>query len=225
MEEEDDVNVHEAALRRNVVEELEWEPRLGSSVVHVRVTAHGVVTLSGVVKSYAEKVAAERAAKRIRGVHAVVNDVDVKLPMSHERTDADIAAAVVQAHEWNVLVPHDAIESRVSDGWVRLEGAVDWNYERAAAEEGVQQLAAVKGVTNLITVKPHVTARDVRERIEAALGRNAELEAHRIKVVTEDGKVILRGHVQSWGERAAAEGAAWGAPGVTAVDDQLAIDS
>lgn len=155
------MNVQEAALRREVVQELEWEPRLGSSVVDVGVAAHGVVTLSGVVKSYAEKVAAERAAKRVRGVRAVVNDVDVNLPMSHERNDADIAAAVVQAHEWNVLVPHDAIESRVSDGWVRLEGAVDWNYQRAAAEEGVQHLA----------------------------------------------------------------GAAWGAPGVTAVDDELAIDS
>lgn len=155
------MNVQEATLRREVVQELEWEPTLGSSVVDVGVAAHGVVTLSGVVKSYAEKVAAERAAKRVRGVRAVVNDVDVNLPMSHERNDADIAAAVVQAHEWDVLVPHDAIESRVSDGWVRLEGAVDWNYQRAAAEEGVQHLA----------------------------------------------------------------GAAWGAPGVTAVDDELAIDS
>jgi osmotically-inducible protein OsmY len=219
------VNVQEAALRREVLEELEWEPRIGSSAVDVGVAAHGVVTLTGVVKSYAEKVAAERAAKRVRGVHAVVNDIDVKLPMSHERNDADIADAVVRALEWNVLVPHDTIEARVSDGWVRLEGAVDWNYHRTAAEEAVQQLAGVKGVTNLITVKPHVIIHDVRERIEAALGRNAELEAHRIKVEAQDGKVILRGHVQSWGERAAAEAAAWAAPGVAAVEDELEVES
>lgn len=176
------MNVQEAALQREVRRELEWEPRLGSSTVDVGVAAHGVVTLTGVVKSYAEKVAAERAAKRVRGVHAVVNDVDVKLPMSHERNDADIADAVVQALEWNVLVPHDTIEARVSEGWVRLEGVVDWNYQRAAAEESVQRLAGVKGVTNLITVKPRMTVHDVRERIERALGRNAELTAHRLKV-------------------------------------------
>lgn len=219
------MKVQQAALRREVLEELEWEPRLGCSAVGVTVAAAGVVTLRGVVKSYAEKVAAERAAKRVRGVRAVVNDIDVKLPMSHERNDADVANAVVRSLEWNVLVPHDTIEARVSDGWVRLEGVVDWNFQRAAAEESVQQLAGVKGVTDLISVKPHVTIHDVRERIEAALGRNAELEAHRIKVVAQDGKVILRGHVQSWGERAAAEGAAWAAPGVTAVDDELDIDS
>ena len=219
------MNVQEAALRREVLQELEWEPRVGSSAVDVGVAAHGVVSLTGVVKSYAEKVAAERAAKRVRGVHAVVNDIDVKVPMSHERNDADIADAVVRALEWNVLVPHEAIEARVSDGWVRLEGAVDWNYHRAAAEEAVQQLAGVKGVTNLITVKPHVTIHDVRERIEAALQRNAELEAHRIKVEAQDGKVILRGRVQSWGERAAAEAAAWAAPGVAAVDDELQVES
>lgn len=219
------MNVQEAALQREVRQELEWEPRLGSSAVDVSVAAHGVVTLAGVVKSYAEKVAAERAAKRVRGVHAVVNDVDVKLPMSHERNDADIADAVVQALEWNVLVPHDTIEARVSEGWVRLEGVVDWNYQRAAAEESVQQLAGVKGVTNLITVKARVTVHDVRERIEAALGRNAELTAHRIKVEAQGGNVILRGQVQSWGERAAAESAAWGAPGVTTVNDELQVES
>jgi osmotically-inducible protein OsmY len=155
----------------------------------------------------------------------VVNDIDVKLPMSHERSDADIADAVVQALEANVLVPHDAIDVRVSDGWVRLEGAVDWNYHRTGAEEAVQQLPGVRGVTNLITVKPQVTIHDVRERIEAALRRNADLEAHRIKVEARDGKVILRGHVQSWAERAAAEAAAWAAPGVTTVEDELLVES
>ena len=189
------------------------------------VAAHGVVTLTGVVTSYAEKVAAERAAKRVRGVHAVVNDIDVKLPMSHERNDGDIADAVVQALEWNVLVPRGTIDVRVSDGWVRLEGAVDRNDERTAAEEAVQHLAGVKGITSRITVKPHVTIDDVRERIEAALRRNAEVEARHIRVEARDGKVVLRGHVQSWGERAAAEVAAWVAPGVTAVDDELEVES
>ena len=219
------MNVKETALGREVLEELEWEPRLGSSVVDVGVAAHGVVTLTGIVKSYAEKVAAERAAKRVRGVRAVVIDIDVKLPMSHERNDADIADAVVRALDWSVLVPHETVEARVSDGWVRLEGAVDWNYQRTAAEEAVEQLAGVKGVTNVITVKPRVTIHDVRERIEAALQRNADLEAHRIKVEAQDGKITLRGHVQSWAERAAAESAAWAAPGVAAVENELDVES
>ncbi|HEX9611959.1 MAG TPA: BON domain-containing protein [Gemmatimonadales bacterium] len=145
--------------------------------------------------------------------------------MSHERNDGDIADAVVQALEWNVLVPRGTIDVRVSDGWVRLEGAVDRNDERTAAEEAVQHLAGVKGITSRITVKPHVTIDDVRERIEAALRRNAEVEARHIRVEARDGKVVLRGHVQSWGERAAAEVAAWAAPGVTAVDDELEVES
>lgn len=211
-------------LRQQLLEELDWEPKLGTSQVDVKLSDHGVVTLSGLVKSYAEKVAAERATRRVRGVHAVVNDIDILLPMTHERSDAAIAEAVVRALEWNVLVPDDAIDVRVSDGWVRLSGTVDWNYQRTTAADAAKFLAGVKGITNLITVKPQVMVPDIRTRIEAALRRNAEVEAHGITVHVDDRTVTLRGHVQSLAERAAAESAAWAAPGVTAVKNELAIE-
>lgn len=211
-------------LRQEVLDELEWEPKMGTSQVDVSIAGHGIVTLTGLVRSYAEKVAAERAARRVRGVHAVVNDIDVKLPMTHERSDPDIAEAVVRALEGDVLVPHDTIEARVADGWVRLTGTVDWNYQRTAAVDAVQFLAGVKGVSNLITVRPQLMVPDVKARIDAALRRSADLEAHGIKVQARDGTVTLRGRVRSWAERTAAESAAWSAPGITTVENELAIE-
>jgi len=212
-------------LRQDVLAELDWEPKLGTSQVEATVSDHGVVSLTGLVRSYAQKVAAERAARRVRGVHAVVNDIDILLPMTHERSDSAIAEAVVRALEWDVLVPHDAIDVRVSDGWVRLSGAVDWNYQRTTAADAVKFLAGVKGITNGITVRPRVMVPDVKTRIEAALRRNAEVEAHGITVYLQDSTVTLRGHVQSLVERAAAESAAWAAPGVTTVKNELQIES
>ncbi len=212
-------------LRQQLLEELDWEPRLGTSQVDVTISDHGVVTLTGLVKSYAEKVAAERAVRRVRGVHAVVNDIDILLPMTHARSDPAIAEAVVRALEWDVLVPHNAIDVRVSDGWVRLSGTVDWNYQRTAAVDAVQFLTGVKGITNRITVRPRVMVPEIRTRIEAALCRNAEVEAHGITVHLQDSTVTLRGHVQSLAERAAAESAAWAAPGVTSVHNELDIES
>jgi osmotically-inducible protein OsmY len=214
-----------ADLRQQVLEELDWEPKLGTSQVDATISDHGVVSLTGLVKSYAEKVAAERAARRVRGVHAVVNDLDILLPMTHERSDPAIAEAVVRALEWDVLVPHDVIDVRVSDGWVRLSGTVDWNFQRAAAVDAVQSLTGVKGITNLVTVRPRVMVPEIKTRIEAALRRNAEVEAHGITVHLQDSAVTLRGHVQSPAERTAAESAAWAAPGVTTVENELIIDS
>ena len=210
-------------LRQQLLDELEWEPKLGTSQVDVKISDPGVVTLTGLVKSYAEKVAAERATRRVRGVHAVVNDLDVLLPVKHERSDPAIAEAAVRALEWNVLVPHDAIDVRVSDGWVRLSGMVDWNYQRTTAVDVVKFLTGVKGITNRITVRPRVLVPDVKARIEAALRRNAEVEAHGIRVHLQDSTVTLRGHVQSLEERAAAESAAWAAPGVTTVQNELEL--
>jgi osmotically-inducible protein OsmY len=212
-------------LRQQVLEELDWEPKLGRSQVDATVSDHGIVSLTGLVKSYAEKVAAERAARRVRGVHAVVNDIDILLPMTHERSDPAIAEAVVRALEWDVLVPHDVIDVRLSDGWVRLSGTVDWDYQRTAAVDAVQFLTGVKGITNRIAVRPRVMVPDIKARIEAALRRNAEVEAHGITVHLQDSAVTLRGHVQSLAERAAAEAAAWAAPGVTTVENELEIDS
>lgn len=225
------MNVQQQALRRELIEELEWDRSLGASRLDVAVAHDGVVTLTGVVESYARKVAAERAVKRVKGVHAVVNDVDVKLPMSHERTETELADAVVQALERDVLVPHEKIQARVSEGWVRLEGDVDWNYQRTAAEEALHRLTGVKGISNLITVTPQMAAEDVqareqvREGIRAALERRADLEAKDIEVEAHHGRVVLRGRVHSWTERDAAEAAAWAAPGVAAVDDELQVES
>lgn len=217
------------ALRRELLDELEWEPKLGTSKLDVAVAHDGVVTISGVVGSYAQKVAAECAVKRVRGVHAVVNDVDVRLPTAHERADAELAAAVVEALEQDVLVPDERIRARVADGWVRLEGEVAWQYQRTAAEEAVHRLTGVKGITNLITVKPEVASEDLKARervrvgIRAALERSADVEADNIEVEAHQGKVVLRGHVQSWAERDAVEAAAWAAPGVASVEVRLRV--
>lgn len=225
------MNVQQQSLRAELLDELEWEPSLGASRLDVAVGEDGVVTLTGLAGSYAQKVAAERAVKRVKGVHAVVNDVDVRLPMFHERTDTQLADSAVQALEWDVLVPHDKLQIRVSEGWVRLEGKVDCNYQRTAAEEALHRLTGVKGITNLITVTPQVTDEDVeargkvREGIRAALERSADLEATNIDVEAHHGKVVLRGRVHSWTERDAAEAAAWAAPGIATVDDRLQVDS
>jgi osmotically-inducible protein OsmY len=225
------MNTQQGTLRSELLDELEWEPRLDTSRLAVTVAHDGVVTLSGIVANYAQKVAAERAVKRVKGVHAVVNDVDVKLLTAHERTDTQLAEAVVEALERDVLVPQERIGAHVSEGWIRLEGDVEWHYQRTAAEEAVFRLTGVKGVTNLITVKPDLAEEDVqaregvRARIRAALERSADLEAENIEVEAHQGKVVLRGRVYSWTERDAAEAAAWAAQGVATVENRLHVGS
>ena len=226
---EQEMTVQQQVVRGQLLEELEWEPRLGGSRLDVTVGHDGVVTLTGMVKSYAQKIAAERAVKLVEGVHVVVNDVDVKLPMEHERADPAIAEAVAEVLEWDVLVPHKRIRATVSDGWVRLDGTVEWQFQRTAAEEAVHRFIGVKGVTNLITVDPPTANEDlkareeVRARIRAALERSADVEARAIDVEAHRGKVVLRGRLRSWTEREAVLAAAWAAPGVATVDDQLQL--
>jgi osmotically-inducible protein OsmY len=209
-------------LKQHVLSALDWEPSLDATDVGVSVD-EAVVTLRGNVASYAQKMAAERVALRVYGVKAVANDLAVRLVSEYERTDTEIAQAAVAALEWNTIVPHDRITVAVKDGWIALKGTLDWQYQKDAAARAVRDLMGVKGVTNDIIVQPRVKTIDVRDKIEAAFKRSAEIDARRINVNAAEGKVILSGSVHSWAERQAAERAAWAAPGVTQVEDRLAI--
>src|ERR1700686_3515710 len=214
--------MNDLELKKNVESELNYEPSINPAEIGVAVK-NGIVTLTGHVQSYWEKVAAERAAARVDGVKAGVNELAVRLPYSSERTDEDIAQAALNSLKWSVLIPADRIKVKVSKGWVTLEGTVDWQFQKAAAEKAVRKLIGVKGVSDLVEVKPRVSKTEVRAAIEEALKRSAELDANRIKVDTDGDKVILRGSVRSWFEREEAERAAWRAPGVRSVDNRILI--
>lgn len=209
-------------LHKDVLEELRWDPRVKEA--EIAVSAKGsVVTLTGSVETYAQKYAAERAVERVAGVRAVADDLHVRPAGSLLRTDTDIAHSVINALKWDIEVPDDRITVKVDSGWVTLKGEVDWNFQKSAAERSVRYLGGVKGISNLIDVKPMATPVEVKSKIEAALKRNAELDAKLIDVETTGGKVILKGSVRSWAERQDAERAAWGAPGVKEVDDRLVV--
>ncbi|OFW22870.1 MAG: ornithine aminotransferase [Acidobacteria bacterium RIFCSPLOWO2_02_FULL_65_29] len=209
-------------LMQRVENALEWEPSIDQSDVGVSVD-DGVVTLRGNVRSHAEKATAERVTLRMYGVKAVANDLSVRLGVGDERTDTDLAQAAVAALTWNTVIPTDRVTPTVSQGWITLKGALEWQYQKDAAARSVRDLAGVRGITNEIVVKPRVSTADVRAKIEQAFTRSAGIDARRISVTTQDGKVLLTGNVRSWAERREAERAAWAAPGVTQVDDRLAI--
>ena len=209
-------------LKQQVQNALDWEPSLDASDVGISVT-EGVVTLRGYVRTYAEKQTAERVALRVFGVRAVANDLDVRLPTSFERTDTEVAQAAVSALSWNSVVPAGRVTVTVADGWITLQGNVPWQYQKDAAGRSVRDLFGVKGVINSIVVEPQVKPTDVRDKIEAAFRRSAEVDARRINVNATDGKIVLTGNVRSYAERQEAERAAWAAPGVKQVEDRLLI--
>jgi osmotically-inducible protein OsmY len=214
---------NDSKLQRDVIDELSWEPSIDAAEIGVAV-ADGVVTLTGQVRSLAEKWTAEHVAKRVAGVLAVANDIVVRLPDESHRTDADIARVALYALEWDVWVPHHRVMVTVSDGMVKLEGEVDTQHQKQAAERVIRQLTGVKGVTNLLHVKVGVAPADVKAKIKAAFQRSAVIDAGQIQVEIRNGKVILRGRVRSWAERETAEQAVWAAPGVAAVVDLLMIE-
>lgn len=209
-------------LKQHVENALEWEPSLDASDVAVAVD-EGVVTLRGTVGTYAEKLTAEKIALRLFGTKGVANDLEVHIANGQDRTDTEIAQAAASALKWNSTTGVERVTVAVTNGWIRLSGTVDWQYQREAAARAVRELTGVKGIINNIAVQPVIKTMDVRDKIEAAFKRSAEIDARRIQVGTEDGTVILTGHVRSWAERQEAERAAWSAPGVKQVDDRLAV--
>jgi osmotically-inducible protein OsmY len=219
---EEEHRMTDRELQRHVEDALGWEPSFDAADIGVTVD-NGVVTLRGDVASYTAKSAAERVTLHVYGVKAIANEINVRLPGEYHRTDTDIAQAAVNALKWNTVVPPDKVSVAVSNGWISLKGTLDWQYQKDAAARAVRDLTGVRGLTNGIEVRPRVKSVDVRDKIEAAFKRSAEIDARRIAVTAEDGKVILTGNVRSWAERQEAERAAWAAPGVTQVDDRLLV--
>ena len=214
-------------LQESVMVELGWEPSIDAADVDV--TAHaGVVTLTGHVQSFAQKVAAERATVRVKGVKAVVEQIEVKLSHDIERSDENIARAAIERLVWDSSVPPDTIEIRVEKGWVTLNGEVDWHFKKEAAEQAVRTLIGVVGISNLIEIKPTVDADDVSQNISRALLRSSLLRSsfydpNTIKVSAQDGKIKLTGHVTTWSARELAGAAAWSAPGAIFVENDIAV--
>lgn len=210
-------------LRSRVTDELEFEPSIDAAHIGVTVES-GVVTLTGYVATFAEKMAAEAAARRVKGVRAVADEVVVRPPGHKQTADDEIARRALDILRWDAVVPATAIEVTVADGWITIAGNVEWQFQRRAAEEAVRKLSGVIGVVNRLTITPLVRPADVKAKIEAALQRRAEIEARNITVtVREGGFVVLDGTVDNWDERQAVASAAWSAPGVRSVEDHLKV--
>jgi osmotically-inducible protein OsmY len=214
----------DAQLKDDVTTELDWDPAINAS--HIGVSAKdGVVTLSGHLDTYTEKYAIERAVGRVAGVKAIAMEIDVKLEPNHKRSDTEIAAAVESALKWHTQVPDEKIKVKVEKGWVTLKGEVDWDYQRRNAEAAVRPLTGVVGVSNGMTLKVAIAPSNVVGRIKDAFTRHAEREAKQIEVAVNGALVTLRGTVDSWAERTAAAGAAWSAPGITNVINEIRVQA
>jgi osmotically-inducible protein OsmY len=212
----------DSEIEKNVKAELEWDPDLDATDIAVSVK-NGVVTLTGFVKSYTDRYEAETAAKRVAGVVAVANDIEVRMPSVDERPDPDIAREAAAAIKSQLPISSENIKIIVKNGWVTLEGEVEWQYQRQTAENVVRRIKGVKGVSNTILLKPRAEPTEVKRKIQEALRRSAEVDANRIEVEARGSEVILKGTVRSWIEREEAERAAWAAPGVTKVEDRIVV--
>src|ERR1700676_2277736 len=212
----------DSEIEHDVREELKWDPDLAAEDIAISVK-NGVVTLAGFTHSYTDRLEAELAAKRVAGVHAVANDIEVRLPAIDQRPDPDIAKDAVAALKSELPISHDKIKVIVKDGWITLEGAVEWQYQKTTAENAVRKVKGAKGVTNVMMVKPKVEPSDLQRKILEAFKRNAEVDANRITVEANGSEVILKGTVRSWIEREEAERVAWSAPGVTKVEDRIVV--
>ena len=210
------------AVQEDVEQELQWDPDLDATNIAVSVK-DGVVTLAGFVKSLTDKYEAESAAKRVAGVRAVANDLEVRLPAIDERPDPDIARDAITAIQIQLPISFETIKVVVRDSWVTLEGQTEWQFQKNTAENAVRRVRGVKGVANLIVLKPRAKPADIWQKIQEALKRNAEIDANRVTVETDGSEVILSGTVRSWLERHEAERVAWSAPGVTKVEDRIVV--
>jgi osmotically-inducible protein OsmY len=211
-------------LQQEVITELKWEPSINAAEIGVAVK-EGVVTLSGYVDSYTQKLTAEKAVKRVRGVRGVAEEIEVRIPSVTKRTDADVARAALNALHWHVQVPEERIKVKVENGWVTLEGELDWAFQKQAAMDCVRDLTGVTGVTNLLIVKPKVKTQEIKAKIGDAFKRSAELDANRIFVDAVDGKVTLTGKGHSWAEKDEAGRIASAAPGVSTVQNRIAVSA
>ena len=212
----------DSEIERDVRAELEWDPDLSAEDISVSVKK-GVVTLTGFTHTYIDRLEAEAAAKRVSGVLGVANDIEVRLPSIDQRPDPEIARDAVATLKAQLPISHERIKVIVKGGWITLEGAVEWQYQKSTADAAVRKLKGVKGVTNVITVKPSVQPSDIQRKIQEAFKRNAEVDAERITVEAKGSEVVLKGKVRSWIEREEAERVAWSAPGVTRVEDQIVV--
>jgi osmotically-inducible protein OsmY len=210
-------------IQKDVMDEIKWQPNLTSSEIGVAVK-DGVVTLSGQVDSFFKKIAAERAAKKVSGVKAVAEDIQVGVSPSFKKSDAEIAAAALNALKWNSAVQHERIKIEVEDGVVRLEGEADWNFQRTEAKKSIEKLQGVRMVLNFVTLKPQVVPSDIEQKIAAAFQRSASIDSKAVRAEVVGNKVILRGTVHSFAEKQDAENAAWAASGVLSVENKLDIE-